>query len=70
LQWRTWELLSYSQFALATEANAFATSSIYVLLQLAMAAASNRTTSGGSAEGRSIKAHQICPEAIVIFRPD
>ena len=27
-------------------------------------------SSGGSAEGRLNKAHPICPEAIVIFRPD
>jgi hypothetical protein len=43
LQWRTWELFCYSQFALATETKAFATSPMDVLLQLAMAAASGRS---------------------------
>jgi len=43
LQWRTWEWFCYSQFAVATETKAFAMSPMHVLLQLAMAAASNRT---------------------------
>jgi len=70
LQWRTWVLFSHSQFAPANETKAFATFPMHVLLQLAMAAASNRTTLRRVCRGKIDQSVQICPEAIVIFRPD
>jgi len=70
LQWRTWVLFSHSQFVPATETKAFATFPMHVLLQLAMAAASNRTTLRRVCRGKIDQSVQICPEAIVIFRPD